>query len=141
MSYIDLLAWCVDAERLGDPMHIHRLHFFPSRNHMPVIGPYPGLVPVLRNNMLTLSSLAMLVAIENIEHYLNSIHSTSSPTMSSAPAIPFSLKRGEALTLGLGLGTTALLVTIRLWTKLRLIGRILAEDCECTMRTRDRHAK
>ena len=59
--------------------------------------------------------------------------------MSSTPAIPFSLRLAEGLTLGLGLGTTALLVTIRLWTKLRLIRNMLPEDCEYTMRIRDRH--
>ena len=79
----------------------------------------------------------MPVATYNIEHYLPSLHSISSLTMSSTPAIPFSLRLGEALTLGLGLGTTALLMTIRLWTKLRLSGKMLPEDCECTMSIRD----
>ena len=61
--------------------------------------------------------------------------------MSSTPAIPFSLKLAEGLTLGLGLGTTALLITIRLWTKLRLVGNMLPEDCECTTRIRDGYTK
>ena len=61
--------------------------------------------------------------------------------MSWSPAIASSLRLGEGLTLGLGLGTTALLMTIRLWTKLRLIGKVLAEDCECSTRMRDRNAK
>ncbi|KAK0515863.1 hypothetical protein JMJ35_001897 [Cladonia borealis] len=51
--------------------------------------------------------------------------------MSWSPAIASSLRLGEGLTLGLGLGTTALLMTIRLWTKLRLIGKMLAEDYIC----------
>ena len=61
--------------------------------------------------------------------------------MSSTPAIPSSLRLGEGLTLGLGLGVATLLMTIRLWTKLRLFGKMLAEDCECTTRIWDRHAK
>ena len=60
--------------------------------------------------------------------------------MASTPAIPpFSLKLAEGLTVGLGLCTTTLLVTIRLWTKLRLLRNMLLEDCECIMRTKDRH--
>ena len=59
--------------------------------------------------------------------------------MSPTTAIPFSLRLAEGLTLGLGIGTTALLVTIRLWTKLRLVRNMLLEDCECTLRTRDKH--
>ena len=52
--------------------------------------------------------------------------------MSSTPAVPSSLRLDEGLTLGLGVGATALLMTIRLWTKLRLFGKMLPEDCECT---------
>ena len=60
--------------------------------------------------------------------------------MASTPAIPpFSLGLAEGLTVGLGLYATTLLVTIRLWTKLRLLRNMLLEDCKCIMRTKGRH--
>lgn len=110
------------------------------------LSPFLSYVWILRHNVLRVSSLAISAAVDYIRHYLNFhtfdiISNISSPTMSSTPAIPpFSLRLAEGLTLGLGLGTTALLVTIRLWTKLRLVGNMLPEDCEYTMRTRNRHA-
>ena len=83
----------------------------------------------------------MPMAIDNIEHCLPSLHSVSSLAMSSTPVFPSSLRLAEGLAIGLGLGITTLLMAIRLWTKLRLFGKMLAEDCECTTRIRDRHAK
>ena len=44
--------------------------------------------------------------------------------------IPSSLRGGEVLALGLGLGISTLAVCARMYTKIRLIGTVLKEDCE-----------
>ena len=54
--------------------------------------------------------------------------------MSSTLSIPFSLKLGEGLALGIGISITAFFVSIRLWTKLKIVGAMLPEDCECLER-------
>ena len=43
--------------------------------------------------------------------------------------IPSSLRCGEVLTLALGLGISTLTVCARIYTKIRLIGAVLKEDC------------
>ena len=43
--------------------------------------------------------------------------------------IPSSLRGGEILALGLGLGISTLAVCARMYTKIRLIGTMLKEDC------------
>ena len=43
---------------------------------------------------------------------------------------PSSLRSGEVLALALGLGISTLTVCARMYTKIRLIGTVLKEDCE-----------
>ena len=46
--------------------------------------------------------------------------------------IPPSLRVGEVLALALGIGISTLTVCARLYTKIRLTGTMLKEDCECS---------